>query len=69
MISREPVEIVKTREPSLSLNNIFKNFDSDNFDSDNLNLIEEAAIKEARRCLRCDLETEDGKIAIKSKLI
>jgi len=32
-----------------------------NFDEVDLNLTEEAAIKEARRCLRCDLETEDGK--------
>ncbi|MFC1539373.1 NADH-quinone oxidoreductase subunit NuoF [Candidatus Latescibacterota bacterium] len=29
-------------------------------------LTEEAAVKEARRCLRCDLETEDGKQALKS---
>ena len=30
-----------------------------------LNLTEDTAIKEARRCLRCDLETEDGKQALK----
>jgi NADH-quinone oxidoreductase subunit F len=65
LISQESGEAIAAEEPSLSLNNLFKNFDSDNFDSDNLNLIEEAAIKEARRCLRCDLETEDGKRAVK----
>jgi hypothetical protein len=65
LISQEPGEAIITEEPSLSLNNLFKNFDSNNFDSNNLNLIEEAAIKEARRCFRCDLETEDGKRAIK----
>ncbi len=31
-----------------------------------LNLTEQMAQQEARRCLRCDLETEDGKQAIKS---
>jgi NADH-quinone oxidoreductase subunit F len=65
LISQESGEAIAAEEPSLSLNNLFKNFDSNNFDSNNLNLIEEAAIKEARRCLRCDLETEDGKRAIK----
>jgi len=37
-----------------------------NFNEVNLNITEEAAIREARRCLRCDLETEDGEKAIKS---
>lgn len=31
------------------------------FDEVDLNIAEEAAVKEAKRCLRCDLETEDGK--------
>lgn len=35
-----------------------------NFKEVELGLTEEAAIKEARRCLRCDLETEDAKKAI-----
>ncbi|MFH1868618.1 MAG: NADH-quinone oxidoreductase subunit NuoF [Candidatus Omnitrophota bacterium] len=34
-----------------------------------LNMSKEAAVKEARRCLRCDLETEDGKMAIEKKVI
>ena len=37
-----------------------------NFNEVSLNISEEAAIKEARRCLRCDLETEDGKKAVKT---
>jgi NADH-quinone oxidoreductase subunit F len=32
-----------------------------NFNEVELNMTEEAAVKEARRCIRCDLETEDGK--------
>ena len=36
-----------------------------NFLEVDLNLTEEMAIMEARRCLRCDLETEDGKQALK----
>jgi hypothetical protein len=32
-----------------------------------LGLIETAAVAEARRCLRCELETEDGKNAIGRK--
>jgi len=35
-----------------------------NFKEVELSLTEEMAIKEARRCLRCELETEDGKKAI-----
>ncbi|MHB1346346.1 MAG: NADH-quinone oxidoreductase subunit NuoF [Candidatus Humimicrobiaceae bacterium] len=47
--------------PCLSVKNRIKNFKEVN-----LNITEEAAIKEARRCLRCDLETEDGKKAVKT---
>ncbi len=32
-----------------------------NFKEVDLNMTEEMAVKEARRCLRCDLETEEGK--------
>ncbi|RKY57460.1 MAG: hypothetical protein DRP95_06975 [Candidatus Latescibacterota bacterium] len=32
-----------------------------NFEEVELTLDEEAAVREARRCLRCDLETEDGR--------
>lgn len=35
-----------------------------NFKEVELGLTEEAAIKEARRCLRCELETTDGKMAL-----
>ena len=35
-----------------------------NFDEVDLKLNEETAIREAYRCLRCDLETEDGKQAL-----
>jgi NADH-quinone oxidoreductase subunit F len=35
-----------------------------NFEEVALGFTEEMAIKEARRCLRCDLETEDGKRAV-----
>ena len=47
--------------PCLPLKNRIKNFREVS-----LNITEEAAIKEARRCLRCDLETEDGKKAVKT---
>ena len=33
-----------------------------NFQEVEIGLTEEMAVREARRCLRCDLETEDGKI-------
>ena len=35
-----------------------------NFKEVELGLSEEAAVAEARRCLRCELETEEGKKAI-----
>ena len=34
---------------------------TDSFDEVDLCLSEEAAIREAKRCLRCDLQTEDAK--------
>jgi len=37
-----------------------------NFAEVELNMTEEMAVREARRCLRCDLETEDGKRAIEA---
>lgn len=36
-----------------------------NFNEIELNLPKESALKEAKRCLRCDLETEDAKATIK----
>lgn len=38
-----------------------------NFDEVELGLSQETAVKEARRCLRCELETKDGKKAIGSE--
>jgi NADH-quinone oxidoreductase subunit F len=38
-----------------------------NFNEVNLNITEELAVREARRCLRCDLETEEGTKAISEK--
>jgi len=37
-----------------------------NFREVELGLNEKAAVREARRCLRCDLETQDGKAALKA---
>ncbi len=31
-------------------------------------MTEEQAVTDARRCLRCDLETEQGKLSIKNTL-
>jgi NADPH-dependent glutamate synthase beta subunit-like oxidoreductase len=39
-----------------------------NFDEVELGFTEEAAIREARRCVRCDLETEDGKKQFKEEV-
>jgi len=47
--------------PCLQVNERNKNF----LEVD-LNFTEEIAIKEARRCLRCDLETEEGKQSLKT---
>ena len=63
----EPVELTeeeiekarRPKMPKLSLKARKKNFKEVE-----LGLAEEMAIKEARRCLRCELETEDGKKAI-----
>jgi len=63
----EPVELTeeeiekakRPKMPKLSLKTRKKNFKEVE-----LGLTEEMAIKEARRCLRCELETEDGKKAI-----
>lgn len=47
--------------PCLPVKNRIKNFNEVS-----LNISEEAAIKEARRCLRCDLETIDAKKALEA---
>jgi NADH-quinone oxidoreductase subunit F len=60
-----PEEAAKARRPKtphLSLAQRRKNFREVE-----LGLTESMACKEARRCLRCDLETEDGKIALGAK--
>jgi len=63
----EPVELIdeekekakRPKMPRLPIKSRKKNFKEVE-----LCLTEEAAIKEARRCLRCELETEDGKKAM-----
>ena len=63
----EPVELTeeeiqkakRAKMPRLSLNARKKNFKEVE-----LGLTEEKAVEEARRCLRCDLETKDGKNAM-----
>ncbi len=59
-LSEEEIEEAKRPElPKLSLKQRQKNFKEVE-----LTLTEEMAVKEARRCLRCELETEEGKKAI-----
>jgi NADH-quinone oxidoreductase subunit F len=63
----EPVELTeeemqkakRAKMPKLSLNARKKNFKEVE-----LGLTKEKAVEEARRCLRCDLETKDGKNAM-----
>ncbi|MBN1939269.1 MAG: NADH-quinone oxidoreductase subunit NuoF [Candidatus Aminicenantes bacterium] len=57
-------EILKARRPKM--NRLSTKSRANNFKEVELGLSEKAAIQEARRCLRCDLETEDGKAAIKA---
>jgi len=59
-LSEEEIEEAKRPElPKLSVKQRQKNFKEVE-----LTLTEEMAVKEARRCLRCELETEEGKKAI-----
>jgi len=59
-LTEEEIEEAKRPEmPKLSLKKRHKNFEEVDLGFD-----EETVIKEARRCLRCELETEDGKKAI-----
>ena len=55
-------EIEEAERPSIPCLKVDERIHS--FDEVDLNLTEELAVKEARRCLRCDLETIDGKKAI-----
>jgi len=57
-------EIEKARRPKM--NRLSTKDRTNNFREVELGLTEKAAIREARRCLRCDLETEDGKAALKA---
>lgn len=59
---KETEEAVRPVVPCLPANKRIKNFSEVN-----LNITEEEAVREARRCLRCDLETRDGEKAVKSQ--
>ena len=61
LTEQEIEESQRPRIPRLAANKRVNNFDEVD-----LNMTEEMAVKEARRCLRCDLETEDGKKAIEA---
>jgi len=56
-------EVQKARRPNM--NRLSTKDRLNNFKEVELGLNEKAAVREARRCLRCDLETEDGKSAMK----
>ena len=58
-------EIEETERPSTPCLPVHERVN--NYYEMELNLTEEMAIKEARRCLRCDLETEYGKQALQSQ--
>jgi NADH-quinone oxidoreductase subunit F len=66
----EPVELTeeelaRTKRPKMP--RLTRTARKRNFKEVELGLTEEAAVAEARRCLRCELETEDGKNAIGRK--
>jgi len=54
-------EIAKAKRPSMRHLPVSQR--AKNFKEVERGLTEELAVREARRCLRCDLETEDGKKA------
>jgi len=58
-------EIEESKRPNAQCLSIKRRVN--NFDEVELNMTSDLAIKEARRCLRCDLETEDAKIVLESK--
>jgi hypothetical protein len=66
----EPVELTEEEIEELSeakrpeMPNLLAEERIKNFREVSLGFTEEMVIKEARRCLRCDLETEDGKKAV-----
>lgn len=55
-------EIIKAKRPKMPI--LSKKKRRKNFKEVELGLTEEISIKEARRCLRCELETEEGKAAL-----
>jgi NADH-quinone oxidoreductase subunit F len=55
-------EIAKAKRPSMRHLSVSRR--ANNFREVEQGLTEEEAVREARRCLRCDLETEDGKKAV-----
>jgi hypothetical protein len=59
MTEKEIEKAKRPKMPHLSLKERKKNFREVE-----LGFNEEMAIREARRCLRCELETEDGKKAL-----
>jgi NADH-quinone oxidoreductase subunit F len=66
----EPVELseeelLEAKRPSMT--NLTPEERKSNFKEVELGLKEEEAIKEARRCLRCDLETKDGQEFMKKR--
>ena len=66
----EPVElteeeVAEAKKPSMPCLTVSKRIN--NFNEVELGLTEEMAIREARRCTRCDLETEEGKKQFEQK--
>ncbi|MCR4404084.1 MAG: NADH-quinone oxidoreductase subunit NuoF [Candidatus Acetothermia bacterium] len=60
-------EVIQARRPAMPL--LRPEERASNFKEVELGLTEEQAIKEARRCLRCDLETKEGKAAISGRAV
>lgn len=58
-------ELLATRRPRMPVRNPVERIKD--FQEVELGLTEELAVQEARRCLRCDLETKEGQAAIEQK--
>ncbi|MFA5032903.1 MAG: NADH-ubiquinone oxidoreductase-F iron-sulfur binding region domain-containing protein [bacterium] len=58
-------EITEAKRPAMPLLSVKDR--NNNFKEVSLGFTKDVIIKEARRCLRCDLETEDGKKSIEKK--
>jgi hypothetical protein len=59
MLSEEEVD--KAKRPKMKHLAVSRR--KKNFKEVEIGLTEERAVQEAKRCLRCDLQTEDGKIS------